>query len=383
MRLVCPNCGAQYEVDDAVIPDGGRDVQCSNCGHGWFQPSKDMLSAEPDTTTAAPPPEGWDLDAETEAEAAPEETEAEVTAETPTESEPVSESEQSSEPEQVFEPEPLPEPEQQPEPEAATPLPEPEPVVTTQSTDDTDAAIAAMVSTPEPEEQDDDEEEPGLGPAPRVGATPRKPLDDGLLSILREEAEREAAQRRAEGSSELETQDELNLEERETSEDAERAAEAATADLARRRKGAQDFSDLNEPDAEREEDRVADLLGEDDEDMRAMRGRERLPDIDEINSTLTATSDREGDSVAEFSPEMARRRRSGFSRGFIFVMAITAILALIYAFAPDIAAKVPALKSPLTQYVVAVDEGRIWLDDQLQILTHRLSPEATSDGFTE
>ncbi|MEO1952355.1 zinc-ribbon domain-containing protein [Thioclava sp.] len=376
MRLVCPNCGAQYEVDDAVIPDGGRDVQCSNCGHGWFQPSKDMLSAEPDTTTAAPPPEGWDLDTETEAEAeaASEETEAEVTAETPIESEAL------SEPEQVSEPEPLPEPEQQPEPEAATPLPEPEPVVTTQSTDDTDAAIAAMVSTPEPEDQDDDEEdEPGLGPAPRVGATPRKPLDDGLLSILREEAEREAAQRRAEGSSELETQDELNLEERETSEDAERAAEAAAADLARRRKSAQDFSDLNES----EEDRVADLLGEDDEDMRAIRGRERLPDIDEINSTLTATSDREGDSVAEFSPEMARRRRSGFSRGFIFVMAITAILALLYAFAPDIAAKVPALKSPLTQYVVAVDEGRIWLDDQLQILTHRLSPEATSDGFTE
>lgn len=37
MRLICPNCGAQYEVDDAVIPDQGRDVQCSNCGHTWFQ----------------------------------------------------------------------------------------------------------------------------------------------------------------------------------------------------------------------------------------------------------------------------------------------------------------------------------------------------------
>lgn len=37
MRLVCPNCGAQYEVDDRVVPEGGRDVQCSNCGHAWFQ----------------------------------------------------------------------------------------------------------------------------------------------------------------------------------------------------------------------------------------------------------------------------------------------------------------------------------------------------------
>jgi len=37
MRLICPNCGAQYEVDDKVIPNTGRDVQCSNCGHTWFQ----------------------------------------------------------------------------------------------------------------------------------------------------------------------------------------------------------------------------------------------------------------------------------------------------------------------------------------------------------
>ncbi len=37
MRLICPNCGAQYEVDDKVIPSTGRDVQCSNCGHTWFQ----------------------------------------------------------------------------------------------------------------------------------------------------------------------------------------------------------------------------------------------------------------------------------------------------------------------------------------------------------
>lgn len=37
MRLTCPNCGAQYEVSAEAIPDAGRDVQCSNCGHTWFQ----------------------------------------------------------------------------------------------------------------------------------------------------------------------------------------------------------------------------------------------------------------------------------------------------------------------------------------------------------
>ncbi|MGH1367968.1 MAG: zinc-ribbon domain-containing protein [Maritimibacter sp.] len=49
MRLVCPNCGAQYEVDDRVVPDAGRDVQCSNCGHAWFQRSARALAEETDT----------------------------------------------------------------------------------------------------------------------------------------------------------------------------------------------------------------------------------------------------------------------------------------------------------------------------------------------
>ncbi|WP_120632390.1 zinc-ribbon domain-containing protein [Ruegeria sp. EL01] len=37
MRLTCPNCSAQYEVPDEVIPEEGRDVQCSNCDQTWFQ----------------------------------------------------------------------------------------------------------------------------------------------------------------------------------------------------------------------------------------------------------------------------------------------------------------------------------------------------------
>ncbi|WP_323034628.1 zinc-ribbon domain-containing protein [Pararhodobacter sp.] len=37
MRLTCPNCNAQYEVDERVIPQNGRDVQCSACGNTWYQ----------------------------------------------------------------------------------------------------------------------------------------------------------------------------------------------------------------------------------------------------------------------------------------------------------------------------------------------------------
>ncbi|NBR91243.1 MAG: hypothetical protein EBS68_15290, partial [Rhodobacteraceae bacterium] len=29
MRIICPNCGAQYEVPNDVVPETGRDVQCS------------------------------------------------------------------------------------------------------------------------------------------------------------------------------------------------------------------------------------------------------------------------------------------------------------------------------------------------------------------
>ncbi|PVA09358.1 hypothetical protein DC366_14665 [Pelagivirga sediminicola] len=46
MRLTCPNCGAQYEVPDDVIPEAGRDVQCSNCGDTWFQTHRDHPADE-------------------------------------------------------------------------------------------------------------------------------------------------------------------------------------------------------------------------------------------------------------------------------------------------------------------------------------------------
>lgn len=36
MRLTCPNCGAEYQVPDGVIPPGGKHVQCSACHTRWF-----------------------------------------------------------------------------------------------------------------------------------------------------------------------------------------------------------------------------------------------------------------------------------------------------------------------------------------------------------
>lgn len=52
MRLTCPNCDAQYEVPDEVIPTSGRDVQCSNCGQTWFQHHPDHAPEEEDEPLA-------------------------------------------------------------------------------------------------------------------------------------------------------------------------------------------------------------------------------------------------------------------------------------------------------------------------------------------
>ncbi len=47
MRLICPKCDAQYNVADDAIPKGGRDVQCSTCGHTWFQTELSRVLSRP------------------------------------------------------------------------------------------------------------------------------------------------------------------------------------------------------------------------------------------------------------------------------------------------------------------------------------------------
>ncbi|WP_299028311.1 zinc-ribbon domain-containing protein [uncultured Sulfitobacter sp.] len=54
MRLICPNCDAQYEVPDDVMPTAGRDVQCSNCGQTWFQHHPDHTPDTENTAESAP-----------------------------------------------------------------------------------------------------------------------------------------------------------------------------------------------------------------------------------------------------------------------------------------------------------------------------------------
>lgn len=256
MRLICPNCDAEYEVDTSVIPEAGRDVQCSNCGHAWFQ-------LPPDVTAAA------------EAE------------------------------EDLF-----------------APLPE-------------------------------DEEEMPPAPAPEAAA-PRA-IDDSVLSVLREEAERESTARRSETPQPIETQTEFGL-----APPADPAIDAAARRIAAM-KGIEVPPPVIEP-------------------ARPQARRDLLPEIDEINSTLRATSEPRGGEAAAVAQTLGRNGRRGFRTGFVLTILAAAVATAVYAMAPKLAQQFPAAQPALTTYVEQVDAGRLWLDRTLRNLSGQIRGITSDPG---
>lgn len=250
MRLVCPNCAAQYEVEDHVIPENGRDVQCSNCGHTWYQRSPNRPISKP-------------------------------------------------------RPDPSPEPVQE-----------------------------------EPLEEADTSEE--AAPAEQPVARQQRPLDGGITDILREEAARETAERQSErNAGGLETQPDLGLDSR---------TDETPPNIRER------MARLRELDEELDSTALAAAPAP------ASR-KEMLPDIEEINSTLSPSDE------AEISDEdiaaMEETRRSGFRRGFILVVVIFAAMALVYVFAPNIVELNPQSEPAVNAYVEWVNGLRTRLDGLL------------------
>ena len=136
MRLVSPSCGAEYEVDDSVIPEAGRDVQCSNCGQAWFQASAAQQRAEEAAANVTDDSQDWTED-EGEAD----------------------------------------------ESEEVTPPP----------ADASDTAVseqpdAAQEDTAPPADADTAQE--AQEPTPELPSFKRRTLDDAVLNVLREEAAR-------------------------------------------------------------------------------------------------------------------------------------------------------------------------------------------------
>lgn len=295
MRLICPNCDAQYEVDDSVIPENGRDVQCSNCGHTWFQDAANKefedspeLILGPETTETAP-----------QAEDAPIISEPEV--------------EISGEPDPVEAP-----------------------------------AEERFEAPEEPEPEDSAAEKPAPAAEPV-----RSTVDESIINVLREEAELEQQARSQEGrGAAIESQPDLGLEE-------------SAAAPRKKRSGLQE--------------RMARLRGIDTEetvdvhDNAAGSRRDLLPDVEEINSTLRATSERHSQEqdpgiIAIEQDVDEPQGRSGFGRGFSVMILLAVILLGIYVLAPKIVAMAPPAEPALNAYVATIDQARLALDNQLRAL---------------
>ncbi|MEX0278911.1 MAG: zinc-ribbon domain-containing protein [Ruegeria sp.] len=237
MRLTCPKCSAQYEVPDDVIPESGRDVQCSNCEHTWFQPKH----PEPQTDQAEP--------VKTDDDTPPPTDEPEQPAETPNE---------------------------------------------------------PVEDTKEPEKAEAD-----------TGN-----VDPAVASILQEEAAREAELRAQEGTTSLESQPDLALDQPpEKKVEPKRPAATATA------------SDAGQKDA--------------------------LPDVETINTGLKSDDSASADESAE-----APRKSGGFLRGFALILIIGVVLLLVYSNATQISEAVPQADPVLKSYVSFVDQARLWLEAQ-------------------
>lgn len=240
MRLTCPNCKAQYEVDDRVIPQGGRDVQCSACGTTWFQYP---------------------------------------------------------------------------------------------------AEVALRMRAADLDDDDDGSEAGSAGGRPSAGgAAPAEArIDRTVLEVLRQEAEREMAERRRQAPP-VETQPDLGL----VSRPRGRAAQAGSGMPVSAQPGRAEAPAPPEAAASR---------------------RSLLPDIEEVSTRLDSNRGprapaAEGDEPAT-APDRTGRGRD-FRRGLSAVVLVVAILSGLYLLAPVAADLVPPLAGPLAGYVALVDQLRIW-----------------------
>lgn len=270
MRIICPNCDAQYEVDPSAIPEGGRDVQCSNCGYAWFQEKTDLRE---------------DMTAD------------------------------------LYE----------------------DPVAE-------DQPVPAALDQDEPADLPD----AAMAPAfPAANAEPvKRSLDDAVLAVLREEAEREIAARKAEAAS-LETQDELGLPPP-VPPSVGSAAERATR---------------AEPEMNEAERRIKALKGEPVPAPKVAARRDLLPDIEEINSTLRPSDVVSATDDAESLPDLSPRASRGFRSGFSLVLLLAVVIVALYTMAPRISEQIPGAAGAMATYVEVIDGIRAQIDQLIQKAT--------------
>lgn len=280
MRLICPNCGAQYEVPVDVVPEAGRDVQCSNCGHTWFQRHPDQ-EEDPAEEVSQPDPEAdWTT--------------------------------------------------QPPQPPTAPP----------------------QVETP-----------------PAAQVKPRS-IDPDMAELFREERDFEANLRAADT---LESQPDLGLQAPDDDEQARRSREAR--DRMARMRGEDPAPPAMPAPAQTQEQgqAVAQAAA-----AAAGSRRDLLPDVEEINQTLRSSSEPRVIDTAKGQdlPTRPPKKAAGFGKGFLTMVILAGLAVGLYAYAPQIAEKLPQAQPMLESYVAKADAARGWLDGQV---THLMT---TLDGMS-
>jgi len=288
MRLICPNCGAQYDVADDAIPPGGRDVQCSNCQVSWFQTEKPTIPGR-DTSKLITPRQ---LDP----------SEAAVLADTG------------------------PEPEAAPEPASAVPG---------------DAEPAS----------------------PQVAEPQRKPLDDAVASILREEAALSTPVAAATASPAVApvvppvAPPVASPVAKPPATENSKPTETVTIDETRQRIAQMTADEGGTPTTAGGSPAVRSSASADEAHQRT------VPSINEINATLRARAQANDASGLTEAEKQEAVQRKGFRRGFFWVLIILAILILPYVFAEQITENLPQTRGFMASYVMTVDKLRLTLSE--------------------
>ena len=262
MRLICPNCEAQYDVSDDAIPPGGRDVQCSNCQQSWFQMEKPVVPGR-DTSKLITPK--------------------------------------------------LPD---------AVEVPEP-------------AVKDIAVQESKPDEV--------------VTPPKRKELDSAVASILREEASREGAVPPSQKYEPPATQ-------------VDKSTEVVDANETRQRIAQMTVDEGGTP-AGRGAIAAASIGAVGATNVRS------VPDINEINAALRARAEASDTSGLTENEKQEAAQRSGFRRGFTFILLLMAILILPYIFADQITENLPQTRNIMASYVTTIDQMRLSLNELISGFT--------------
>ena len=407
MRITCPNCRAQYDVDPAMIPEAGRDVQCSSCAHTWFQTRADDASMETEAGAQVaaedtadeevsdgvgeedtPLPEEIEAEAATAAAGDEAQTWDEAAPEPDAgDGEPRGDEPGAEAPEDVLET-------RASGSEAAEEIPSDD--TATGPADDVEEAAAAAKVTPDddtgemPEDLDDrlraamerpredmveDEvleseafratmreavsdptavtEAEGQVSAPEEEADtetstePGPALDREVADILREEAEFEATRRRSEDAPPaFDPQGDLAF------------GEGGASPVLRERLDRMRSDGVPEPTI------AASAASATGAELAGAR-RDRLPDIEEINSTLRPGQGAPEPEIPMSAAEIATTRRSGFRSGFVTIIIVTALLIGAYVYAPQIIRAIPATEGAMISYVDIANSARDRIDGMM------------------